>query len=91
MGPVSVQRPRENLQIGVTVNAYTYRQAAKRVGRAVITIKRWRRHGMPMGYDKHGRRIVEEAVLLAFYRSKLLADPIHQQKLRKIFGEELDT
>lgn len=60
----------------------TYREAAQRVGRAIRTIKRWKREGMPMSWDTRGRRIVEEHVLLAEYRRRLLADPIHQQKIR---------
>lgn len=60
----------------------TYREASARVGRAVRTIKRWRREGMPMSWDPRGRRIVKEQALLAEYRLRLGRDPIHQQKIR---------
>lgn len=61
---------------------FTYRGAAKRVGRSIITIKRWRRNGMPMSFDAEGRRIVAESTLLATFRACLAADPIHQARLR---------
>lgn len=47
------------------------------------TIKRWRRDGMPMSWDKRGRRIVEEQILLAEYRRRLQSDPVRQQQIRK--------
>ncbi len=50
---------------------YTYRQAAVRVNRAVITIKRWRRGGMPMTFDTHGRRIVAHHTLLQQLRTSI--------------------
>ncbi len=53
---------------------YTYRQAAVRVNRAVITIKRWRRGGMPMTFDPHGRRIVEHHTLLKQLRTSIERD-----------------
>lgn len=60
----------------------TYRGAAKRVHRSTDTIKRWRRSGMPMSYDDHGRRIVLEKDLLAWFRGRLMADPIMQARRR---------
>ena len=63
-------------------DALTYRQAARRVRRSVRTINRWRRAGMPMGWDR-GRRVVDEAVLLAWWRARMQADPVHQQRLRR--------
>lgn len=59
----------------------TYREAARRVHRSIRTIKRWRRAGMPMGWDR-GRRVVDEAVLLAWWRARMSADPVHQLRLR---------
>lgn len=53
---------------------YTYREAAARVNRAVITIKRWRRGGMPMTHDTQGRRIVEHHTLLRQLRTSLERD-----------------
>ncbi|KKI18726.1 MULTISPECIES: hypothetical protein [unclassified Leucobacter] len=49
---------------------YTYRQAAARVKRSVITIKRWRRHGMPMGWHE-GMRVVDHATLLKWLRTTI--------------------
>lgn len=43
----------------------TYREAASRVRRSTRTIKRWRRSGMPMTFDRRGRRVVAEGTLLA--------------------------
>lgn len=59
-----------------------YRQAAKRVRRSRNTIRRWKRQGMPMPIDDHGRRVVDEEVLLARWREALGRDPIHQARLR---------
>lgn len=69
----------------------TYREAARRVRRHPITIKRWRRQGMPMTFDKHGRRIVNEQTLLAWWRDRLNNDPVHQARIRAahIEGSEL--
>lgn len=60
-----------------------YRQAARRIGRSENTIKRYRRSGMPMPI-RDGRRVVREDVLLAWYRERLQAWPIHQQRLRQM-------
>lgn len=65
----------------------TYREASVRVRRSIRTIKRWRREGMPMSFDPHGRRIVEEHTLLTEYRNRLGRDPIHQQRIRTIIGD----
>ncbi|PCE16071.1 hypothetical protein AUC47_10295 [Microbacterium sp. SZ1] len=58
-----------------------YRQAARRIERSESTIKRYRRDGMPMPL-RDGRRVVHEDVLLSWYRERLTAWPIHQQRLR---------
>lgn len=60
-----------------------YRQAARRIGRSENTIKRYRRDGMQMPL-RDGRRMVREDVLLAWYRDRLQAWPIHQQRLRQM-------
>ncbi|MEQ6898995.1 hypothetical protein [Microbacterium sp. KR10-403] len=70
----------------MTVTLLTYREAATRVHRSIRTIKRWRRHGLPMSWDhQDGQRVrvVELEILLAWYRDRLQADPIHQQRLRR--------
>lgn len=63
----------------------TYREAAKRVRRSIKTIKRWRRNGMPMTWDTRAGqrvRVVDETTLLAWWRDRLLADPVHQARMR---------
>lgn len=62
----------------------TYREAATRTRRSIRSIKRWRRAGMPMGFDDRGRRVVEELALLAWWRARMTADPVHQQRLRAL-------
>lgn len=65
----------------------TYREAAKRVGRKRRAIQYWRARGMPMGWEvRDGQRVrvVEEHVLLAWWRERLKHDPVHQQRLRKL-------
>jgi transposase len=67
------------------VTLLTYRQAARRVHRSVKTVKRWRRHGLPMGWDVQAGqkvRVVDEEVLLSWWRARLAADPVHQARLR---------
>lgn len=66
----------------------TYREAAHRVGRSTRAIKRWRANGMPMRFDTTGRRIVQEHVLLAWFRARLQADPVHQARLRARIAQE---
>ncbi|MFI8593765.1 hypothetical protein ACIGCK_04955 [Microbacterium sp. NPDC078428] len=63
----------------------TYREAARRVRRTIRTINRWRSRGMPMTWDtRDGQRVrvVDESVLLAWWRARLSADPVHQQRIR---------
>ncbi|MFB3980368.1 hypothetical protein [Microbacterium proteolyticum] len=65
----------------------TYREAAQRVRRSVRTIKRWRLGGMPMGWEiQHGQkvRVVDEEVLLSWWRDRLDGWPAHQYRLRRI-------
>lgn len=65
----------------------TYREAARRVRRSVRTIKRWRMAGMRMGWDvRDGQRVrvVDEDVLLAWWRDRLDAWPSWQYRLRRI-------
>lgn len=68
----------------------TYVEAARRVRRSVRTIKRWRRAGMPMGWS-NGFRVVEEDVLLAWWRARLDAWPTHQYRLRAAQRARNDT
>lgn len=67
----------------------TYRQAARRVHRSVKTIKRWRRNGLRMGwgmFEGQRCRVVDEEVLLAWWRDRLRNDPVHQQRLRNMLS-----
>jgi predicted site-specific integrase-resolvase len=62
----------------------TYWQAAKRVRRSVVTVKRWRREGlMEMGWDERGRRVVSEGELLRCWRERMRNDPVHVARVRK--------
>lgn len=64
----------------------TYNEAAKRIGRSRTSIRSWRRQGMPMRWRNTPdgpERIVDESVLLAWFREKLQADPVHQARMRK--------
>jgi len=65
----------------------TYREAARRVGRSVRTVNRWRRHGMPMTWEsRDGQRcrVVREDVLLQWMRAALKANPAHQYRMRRL-------
>lgn len=65
----------------------TYREAAKRVRRSTITIKR--RNVLPMTWElRSGQRcrVVEERTLLAWWRDRLKADPVHQARLARFSG-----
>lgn len=66
----------------------TYRQAAKKTGRSIRTIKRWRRAGMPMTLNASGMRVVEERILLRWWRDRMKAWPPHQYRLRRARLEE---
>lgn len=71
----------------------TYREAAARVHRSIHAIKRWRRGGMEMGWERREgqwMRVVDEEVLLVEYRTRLLGWPIHQQRMRKMIAEQED-
>lgn len=68
----------------------TYREAAKVARRSVITIKRWRRNGMPMGWqtrDGQRHRVVDETVLKKWWRERMTADPVWQARLRRTIRE----
>jgi hypothetical protein len=41
-----------------------------------------------MGVDAKGRRVVAEAALLAWFRDRLDADPVHQQRMRVVRAAE---
>ena len=69
----------------------TYREAAKRVGRARRTIRHWRLNGMEMTWEiRNGQsvRVVELRVLLAWWRQRLKNDPINQQRIRALKAAE---
>lgn len=64
----------------------TYREAAKRVGRSIRAINRWRRAGhLTMRWEERdGRRVrvVEQEALLACFRERLQSNPAWQWKMR---------
>lgn len=66
----------------------SYTEAAKRVGRSSRNIRRWRAEGMPMEWrtssDGRLERVVDEEVLLAWFRDRLNASPVHQYRMRRI-------
>ena len=71
----------------------SYRQAARRVGRSMRAIRYWRARGMPMGWemrDGQMMRVVEEAVLLDWFRQRITNDPVYQIRLRKRLAEAED-
>lgn len=73
------------------MTALTYRQAATRTRRSIRTINRWRKRGMPMAWDVRGGqrvRVVEERVLLAWWRDRMTADPVHQIRLRRALAAQ---
>ena len=75
------------------MTSLTYREAAARVRRSIRTVNRWRRGGMPMGWERReGKRVrvVEETTLLAWWRQRLQADPAHQYRLRRTRRLESD-
>ena len=73
----------------------TYREAAARVKRSVRAIKRWRSNGMPMTWatrDGQRVRVVDEEVLLAWFRARLQSWPPHQYRLRKLrHADDVET
>jgi transposase len=65
----------------------TYREAAKLTGRAVNTIRHWRRSGMVMGWEeRNGQqvRVVELHVLQAYFRERLGNWPTHRYRMRAL-------
>ncbi|TLF33247.1 hypothetical protein [Microbacterium sp. 5K110] len=65
----------------------TYRQAAKKTGRSMNTIRHWRRQGLPMGWEvRNGQnvRVVDERVLMKWWRERLKNWPPHQYRLRAL-------
>jgi hypothetical protein len=61
----------------------TIREAARRVGRDVRTIKRWHAAGMPMR-TIDGHLEVDEETLLATFREHLARSPVHQERLKSV-------
>lgn len=68
----------------------TYREAAARVGRKTRAIRYWRARGMPMEWaTREGQRVrvVDETVLLAWWRQRLANWPPHQYRMRRLRAE----
>jgi len=69
----------------------TYREAAARTERSMNTIRHWRRQGMPMGWsvrDGQHVRVVEEHILLKWWRERLKNWPTHRYRLRALRAAE---
>ena len=69
----------------------TYAEAAHRVGRSKRNILRWRTEGMPMEwhvYDGQRCRVVDEKVLLAWWRDRMNNSPVHYYRMRAIARAE---
>lgn len=64
----------------------TYADAAKRVSSSVRTVNRWAAAGMAVEWraEDDGRRfrVVEESVLLKWYRERMTASPVHFYRMR---------
>ncbi|WP_314455801.1 hypothetical protein [uncultured Microbacterium sp.] len=60
----------------------TYDQAAARTSSHVETFKRWRRMGLSFAMVD-GRRMIREDALLAFWRERMKADPVHQARIAR--------
>ncbi|MFD2757089.1 MerR family transcriptional regulator [Gulosibacter faecalis] len=67
----------------------TTREAARRVGRSIRTIRYWRADGMDVYFDEHGHMRIELDELLTWYRTKTMSNPAHRYRLRKL-GITLD-
>jgi hypothetical protein len=65
---------------------HTYKSAARRVKRSPRNIRRWHAEGMVMswrvGTDGHRERVVREDVLLAWWRDRMIASPVHYYRRR---------
>lgn len=70
---------------------YTYRQASARVARSTVTVKRWRRRGMPMSWDQQGRRIVSHETLLRWLRETTERNDQNRKVARRmpVWAEDL--
>ncbi|MGA6128793.1 MULTISPECIES: hypothetical protein [unclassified Microbacterium] len=68
----------------------TYREAAKMVRRSPRTIRYWRQRGMPMSWEvRQGQRVrvVDQVVLLAWWRERMQNWPPHQYRIRRHLAE----
>jgi hypothetical protein len=72
-----------------------YKAAAKRVKSSERTIRNWRQQGMPMewavGDAGQKYRVVEEQVLLSWWRQKMQNSPVHQYRMRRKLIEAGET
>lgn len=72
-----------------------YAAAARRVKSSKNTIRRWAREGMPMEWRLSGagqrERVVDEEILLAWWRRKMSESPVHQNRIRRRFLDAGET
>ena len=66
---------------------YTYKGAAKKVGRSEGRIKQWRREGMKVEVDAKGRVVVRHSVLMDEFRQRIARDPVQQIRTRRALEE----
>lgn len=75
----------------MATNWLTYAEAARRMGRSKRNILRWRTEGMPVEWHVYegGQRcrVIDEAVLLKWFREKLKNSPAHYYRMRAIARE----
>lgn len=70
----------------------SYREAGALVKRSPRTIRYWKSQGMETQLiDQDGQqvRVVEKAVLQAWFRDRLMNWPTHRWRLRKMLAKEI--
>jgi hypothetical protein len=87
--PILQRRGVVHLQIlpttATVMTMLTYREAAKLVRRSRRTIRHWKLQGMRMEWDRRDGqrvRVVDEAVLIAWWHERMDNDPVWQNRIR---------
>lgn len=60
----------------------TFRQASQLLGCTIRTLHNWKTAGMRTTLNDRGRRVVREDELRKHHRRHLLANPVHQNRMR---------
>lgn len=66
----------------------TYRGAAARIRRSERTIKRWAAEGLSGRTDSAGRRVFRESDLLDEKRRRMMSNPVHKHRMRRLRTEQ---